>query len=262
VERAWRRYPNARLGVPCASKGIVGLDADQHPGKVRADLDALERVGGMRRTCVHSTGYGTHTFFLDPEVPLRANPTLLPGWEVKFNHFCCSHLRCTSTASGTRGIDDSPVAEMPDLLIDVFKAPVTERPAHVPLNRRPTRREQKCVDKAVGDEIKLLPEGRPGERNITLTRVSFIVGQWADYLTRSESVADRTGPGRHRHHRRAARGRRREHRPDPQRTNRRPALWRRAARRLERQTTAASAQPWRRPSSQQCPLVNREHPSV
>jgi putative DNA primase/helicase len=114
IERWWKRWPSANVGVPTGKKsGVVVLDVDVDDGGLDS-LAKLERAGlPVPKTArVHTGGGGIHVFFRYPrETVIRNSAGMLgPGLDVRGEGGYVV-VPPSRTRGLYRWVDTSPLAE-------------------------------------------------------------------------------------------------------------------------------------------------------
>jgi hypothetical protein len=114
IERWWKRWPSANVGVPTGKKsGVVVLDVDVDDGGLES-LAKLERAGAPApKTARASTGGGgIHVFFRSPRgTQIRNSAGLLgPGLDVRGEGGYVV-VPPSRTEDSYKWVDTSPLAE-------------------------------------------------------------------------------------------------------------------------------------------------------
>jgi len=99
VIRTWlEKYPDALIGLPCASNGFFVVDIDRKDGRDggKAWTELVETLGAgvdvVAGPCQATPGGGWHIFFAIPEgveIPNNANK-LAPGIDLRSNGYVCT----------------------------------------------------------------------------------------------------------------------------------------------------------------------------
>lgn len=182
VERWWKQYPGAAIGVPTGPRSKFWvLDIDNKNGVDGFEaLEALEAEHGpLPPTLTQQTGSGgQQRFFLWPEGRDIRNSAgdLGVGLDVRGSGGYVIVPPSFNERGQYKWLAKLPLAQAPTWLLDlVVKKPLTHRPGPCPTitATMSTRYGQKVLL----DECATLATTPEGQRNDTLNRIAFRLGQ-------------------------------------------------------------------------------------
>jgi putative DNA primase/helicase len=193
IKAWWRRWPDANIGIATGpTSGIFVLDVDGNAGKASlAELQAEH--GRLPKTVTVKTGKGRHLYFRcgDAQVSNSAG-RLAKGIDVRGN-------RGYAVAAGSvhvsgalyrfvegRALDELNVARAPCWLLDLVtaKGAATDEPAAAkfhPLPAEKIARARAYAESARRRELDRLAKAPKHQRNDTLNRAAFKLGQLVPY---------------------------------------------------------------------------------
>jgi hypothetical protein len=182
VERWWRRWPDANVAIRTgAESGLVVLDVDPRHGGDATLAALVEDQGSLPpgRT-VATGGGGMHLYFQHPghKVSNDAGRRLGEGLDVRGDggYVLAPPSRHQSRAVYKLSARGGEIPPMPDWLIERLRVPP-------PVARPVTNRFHRGGDTtawakaALQGELARLEQAQPGNRNVTLNRVAFRLGQ-------------------------------------------------------------------------------------
>lgn len=187
VERWWRRWPDAAIGLDLAKSGLIVIDADRHGEDdgvaAIAELMHQHQFDPNDAPVVGTPNAGTHFWFRQPPGSALGNArgSLPPGIDVRG---AGGYVIAPGTvmADGRRyevfgSIVDAPV--LPDWLVTMIAAPVRQvERVLVPASDAPSDdRIRAYVDRALEQELDAVRSAPRGQRNHQLNRSAFSLGQ-------------------------------------------------------------------------------------
>lgn len=182
VERWWRRWPDANVAIRTgAESGLVVVDVDPRHGGDATLAALVEERGPLPpgRT-VATGGGGLHLYFQHPghKVSNDAGRRLGEGLDVRGDggYVLAPPSRHQSRAVYKLAARGGEIPPMPDWLIERLKTPV---PVAGPTTQRFHRGGDTTAwaKAALQGELARLEQAQPGNRNVTLNRVAFRLGQ-------------------------------------------------------------------------------------
>ncbi len=186
VRRWWRRWPQANVAVrtgTTARGGLVVLDIDPDHGGERS-LDRLVAEHGDLPVGpeVRSGSGGRHLYFAHPgrRVPNSAGIRLGPGLDVRGDGGYVVAPPSRHIAEGRyEWLRYAPPPDLPGWLLEPLVANSRPAPPSEPPRGRDPRRASSWARAAVDDELDAVRRAPVGQRNHTLNRAAFALGQIA-----------------------------------------------------------------------------------
>lgn len=193
LEALWKQAGRGvdGLGVDLERAGLVLLDCDPRNG---GNLEELAgRVGELPATVAARTGGGgAHRFYRRPEgcPPTSKGNALGPGLDVKANGYAVlppSRHPAGDAYAWTADPDTVEIATAPPWLVAALSAPQAPRDGN---GASGVRSLAGYVRAAVDGELVTLASAREGERNATLNRSAFSLGELvgAGHLSEGDAV--------------------------------------------------------------------------
>lgn len=187
VERLWREYPDANVGVSCIGSGFVALDVDpRHRGdETLAEIES--RYAPLPHTVRQLTGGGgEHILFRAPG-DLQPRGSIGAGIDVKWRGFIVVSPsihpdtgRGYTWASSHHPLQ-TPLAEPPAWLVDLLAPPIKPSPAaqarpaiEEDVGWGPRPRYARVALQRACEAIEVAPVGQQDE---TLNREAFSIGR-------------------------------------------------------------------------------------
>lgn len=183
----WKRNCEYNYGIATGEgSGIVVLDIDGREG-----LDSIKsliaKYGNLPKTIHVITGRGRHIYFKHPGVTIRNNVGRLGkgidvrgdgGYVIGVGSIHPSGKRYRYKEG--RSPDSFEIASMPDWLIDLLTEIPTSKPARDSRATQPTAKQATAYGTvALAAEVKKVASAPVGQRNDTLHRSAFKLGQLA-----------------------------------------------------------------------------------
>ncbi|MFP5377867.1 MAG: bifunctional DNA primase/polymerase [Acidimicrobiia bacterium] len=178
VARWWRRWPGANVGLRTGD-GLVVVDVDPAHGGADS-LAALEADhGALPATATVRTGSGGLHVYFRHDGPLRNSAGALgPGLDVRADggyviappswHVAGAPYRWTSTA---------PLAPLPGWVLGRLTRPAPPRPVAAPPSVPAGAAASAWAAAALAGEVDRVVTAAEGQRNHTLNRAAFVLGQ-------------------------------------------------------------------------------------
>ena len=189
IESWWRRWPHANVAIRTgADSGLVVIDIDP-PRGLESLIELERRYGRMDRTAMARTGSGgAHLYFRHPgnmHLGNRASSVLGPGIDVRGDggYVIAPPSRHVSGRTYHWRLEGDP-APAPTWLIELLTVEPA-RPERVDVGRiRTDRGVSAWASTALAGEIDRVQRADEGQRNQTLNRAAFVLGQIvaADHL--------------------------------------------------------------------------------
>lgn len=185
IETWWHRWPRANVGIRTgAESGLVVVDIDPgHGGEINLQQLIAEHGSLTPGRTVATGGGGRHLYFRHPGgvVPNDAGRRLGPGLDIRGDGGYVlappsRHISGRQYAVLARGAE---IPALPDWLWARLE-PQRPRPragARPVANFHRGGDTSKWALAAVAGELRRLQEAEPGQRNHTLNRVAFRLGQ-------------------------------------------------------------------------------------
>ena len=193
IKAWWEKWPKANVGIATgAPSGIFVLDVDGATGK--ASLKELEAEHGrLPRTVTVKTGNGRHLYFrsaggrignsagrLGKGIDVRGDGGYVVG--AGSVHYSGAIYRYVAG----RALREIEVASAPEWLIDLISAPksidaVDAEPNVPPVPADKLDRARAYADAACGRELDRLQKAPKHQRNDTLNKAAFKLGQLLPY---------------------------------------------------------------------------------
>jgi putative DNA primase/helicase len=192
--KAWlEKWPNANFGIATGHRsGIFVLDVDGKVGE--ASLEALQdRYGRLPKTLTVKTGNGRHLYFrCDGARVGNSAGRLGEGIDVRGDGGYVVAAGSVHISGAVyrdvdgRGLEDIEVASRPEWLIDLISAPkstdsVAVEPTAHQIPAADVDRARAYADAARRRELDWLGKAPNHQRNDTLNRAAFKLGQLAPY---------------------------------------------------------------------------------
>ncbi|HET7487958.1 MAG TPA: bifunctional DNA primase/polymerase [Acidimicrobiales bacterium] len=174
----WRRWPQANVGVRTGG-GLVVLDVDPAHGGADS-LAALEAaVGPLPATMtVHTGGGGLHLYFAHGHALRNSAGKLGPGLDVRGEggYVIAPPSRHISGAA-YRWSDGAGLAPLPAAIVERLQPRLPQRPSVDPASFRPGPQASAWAAAALAGELDRVATAPVGQRNHTLNRAAFSLGQ-------------------------------------------------------------------------------------
>ena len=178
VRRWWRRWPDANLGL-CTGAGLVVLDVDPAHGGFES-LAALQRdLGALPATRTVRTGSGgLHLYFEHPGELRNSTGALGPGLDVRADGGYVIAPPSRHVAGADYRLEDAtPIAPLPRRLLERMAPPPPARRHLDPAVLRPAGNASAWAAGALSAEAARVAAAPVGQRNHTLNRAAFVLGQ-------------------------------------------------------------------------------------
>jgi hypothetical protein len=179
IREWWARTPDAMIGVPTGSAiGAFVLDLDVKPGvgdghDWLADMEA-EHHPLPATARARTMGGGTHIFFAHVD-GIRNRGGLGQCVDVRGEGgYIIAPGSVARDGNGYAWIDDSPIAEAPDWLLDLLLPPA--RPAQTYEYHYTPGGNDPYVERAVEDELRKVATTGKGSRGYQLNASAFSIG--------------------------------------------------------------------------------------
>jgi putative DNA primase/helicase len=191
IKAWWKRWPDANIGIATGqASGILVLDVD---GKVgRANLKKLqEEHGRLPKTVTVKTGKGRHLYFRCADVRVSNSAGRIGkgidvrgdgGYVVAAGSIPDSGVPYRFVDG--RGLDEIEVAKAPKWLLDLVTAkgsPATSREKFPAIPPAKLDRARAYAESARRRELERLAKAPNHQRNDTLNRAAFKLGQLVPY---------------------------------------------------------------------------------
>ena len=200
IARWWRQWPHAMVGAPTgAVSGFVLFDVDMDEEKAidgEASLaELIEREGPLPDTVLAATPRGgRHLYFQHPGRKIKNSAgSLGHGLDIRgdggFTVLAPSVRDDGAAYRWLRRPSDTALAPMPDWLLNLIAPPEGEKQQQQKQEKRkPHWGRSRYADKAFEDEVSRVRSAPQGERNHTLNKAAFNLGQLvgAKLLERAE----------------------------------------------------------------------------
>ena len=182
LRRWWARWPHANVGVRTgAASGVVVIDIDPDHGGERALGILLAEHGNLPDGRVVRTGSGgRHLWFRHPGGVVRndAGRRLGPGLDIRGDGGYVIAPPSRHRSGGLYSVESQPTGlpDMPDWLRDLVCPPEPE-PRRLVAERADPARGTSWARAALEGELRELQAAGEGNRNNTLNRVAYRLGQ-------------------------------------------------------------------------------------
>lgn len=170
IREWWKQHPDANIGLACGPSGVVVLDFDEAKDGYEGG-ELLAKLQEEFPTLTSQTGGGWHFFYSQPngEGVSNARGKLPKGVDVRGNGgYVVVPPSIHPNGSIYRWDKDLPIAPLPDFVLEILtpKRGLSHPRGGTPYGRR-----------AMEQELARLACATEGERNETLNRVAFALGQ-------------------------------------------------------------------------------------
>jgi hypothetical protein len=194
VARWWRQEPEANVALACGPRFWV-LDVDGEAGA--ASLAALQAEHGLLPdTLTISTGCGSfHAYFAANSRVRNSVRRLGAGLDTRSTGgYVVAPPSIHPRGTRYRVARRVPIAPAPEWLLDRLDPPRPE-PVVVPFVRPADGKASRYAEAALRREFEAVACSQPGERNATLNKAAFALGQLAGagLLDAGEIVAALSG---------------------------------------------------------------------
>jgi hypothetical protein len=173
----WQRWPNANVGMPTGkASGLVVLDVDARAGGY-GSLAVLEAGReGLVTLEAATPGGGAHLYFTAPDVELRNSAGKLgEGLDIRADGGYVVLPPSERPEGAYVWCERRPPADMPVWLLELLLPKPASAPAPLPAED-PTRLSRYGYH-ALADELHAIRRAPVGQRNDTLNRAAFSLGQ-------------------------------------------------------------------------------------
>ncbi|HET7486660.1 MAG TPA: bifunctional DNA primase/polymerase [Acidimicrobiales bacterium] len=174
----WRRWPAGNVGIRTGD-GVVVLDVDPAHGGARSLADLEAAHGRLPATAVVRTGgAGLHLYFACTE-PLRNSAGALgPGLDVRGEGgYIIAPPSWHTSGAPYRWSARGPLAPLPDWVLGALVRPEPERRQLDPASLRVGPGTGAWAAAALDGEARRVAAAAVGQRNHTLNRSAFVLGQ-------------------------------------------------------------------------------------
>ena len=179
IERWWSEHPEANIGLPCAPNSLIAIDIDPRNGGDETYLKLVAELGQLPSTLSAKTGGdGWHYLFRSPGEPVKG--ALGPGVDIKNN----GYVLVSPSVHPSGGIYkwvNAPHAHKPAELPEKWLNRATKKPErHIPEETAYNRASEATTPygrAALDEEYQALAHCPEGQRNNTLNRAAFCLGQ-------------------------------------------------------------------------------------
>ena len=182
LRRWWARWPHANVGVRTgAASGIVVIDIDPDHGGERSLGILLAQSGDLPAGRVVRTGSGgRHLWFRHPGGVVRndAGRRLGPGLDIRGDGGYVIAPPSRHRSGGLYAVVSQPTGlpDMPEWLLDLVRPPAPA-PRRARAERADPARGTAWARAALEGELRELHGADEGNRNNTLNRVAYRLGQ-------------------------------------------------------------------------------------
>lgn len=184
----WRQWPDAMIGAPTGAASrlvLFDVDVDEDEGiDGEASLAALiAREGQLPDTVLAATPRGgRHLYFQHPGRKIKNSAgSLGQGLDIRgdggFTVFAPSVRDDGKAYRWVRGLNEIQLAPMPEWLLNLIAPPEAERKPQQQHKQEKHRHADRYVEKALNDEMARVRSAPVGQRNETLNRAAYNLGQ-------------------------------------------------------------------------------------
>ncbi|MCC6976273.1 MAG: bifunctional DNA primase/polymerase [Anaerolineae bacterium] len=181
--RATRQEVETWFGGQMGALQNIGIATGQISGVFVVDCDselAYEKIkeNGSPDTLCVATARGIHLYFSLPDFPVPCRAGLLPGVDVRGNGgYVVAPPSTHPSGKRYQWIREVPPAPAPEWLLALLKQPRPQPPAKTVRGGETIKDPAAYVAAAFDRELQALESASEGERNHTLNKAAFNLGQ-------------------------------------------------------------------------------------
>lgn len=178
IKAWWRTWPAANVGIRTGG-GLAVVDVDPAHGGA-ASVDALESAHGRLpdTMAVRTGGAGLHLYFAADGAVRNSAGALGPGVDVRGEGgYVVAPPSRHASGGRYRWAGTAALAPLPDWVLEALVRPEPVRTPLDPAHLRPQRAASAWAGAALAGELDRVASAPEGQRNHTLNRAAFALGQ-------------------------------------------------------------------------------------